>query len=216
MYCTILAWTQQNIEIRIIELPLNHFLKFRATEKPVFSILWLPLSFRKVHRRCLWMRTSQDWRTERNQNRLPQRWSTSGTTKGTRSQGKGTTRSGIHLLWHHGNSCEKYSRLGLTKRHRNCNQQVPVWYIVAWFYRLSARMCHQLDKTLCHKWSSVHRQCHWQVPCFRWPHGMQRRHIRLAWWLQWMCRPTHKLGRNTKGRIGCGSKKRAKRLLAIS
>ena len=62
-------------------------------------------------------------------------------------------------------------------------------------------------------WSSIHRQRHWQLSRFCWPYVMQCRYIRFARWLQWVCWPTYKLGRNTKSEIGCGSKKKAKRLV---
>ena len=62
-------------------------------------------------------------------------------------------------------------------------------------------------------WSSIHRQRHWQLSRFCWPHVMQCRYIRFARWLQWLCWPTYELRRNTKSGIGCGSKKKAKRLV---
>ena len=44
---------------------------------------------------------------------------------------------------------------------------------------------------------------------------MQRRHIRFTWWLQWLCRPTYNLGRNTKGRAWKRSTKERRKYVVL-
>ena len=45
---------------------------------------------------------------------------------------------------------------------------------------------------------------------------MQCRHIRFAWWLQWLRRPTYELGRNTKSRAGEHSTKERKEYVVLN
>lgn len=44
---------------------------------------------------------------------------------------------------------------------------------------------------------------------------MQCRYIRFAWWLQWLRRPTYKLGRDTKGGAGEHSTKERKKDITV-
>lgn len=44
---------------------------------------------------------------------------------------------------------------------------------------------------------------------------MQCRYICFAWWLQWLCRPTYELGRNTEGRAWKRSTKEKKEYIVL-
>ena len=69
--------------------------------------------------------------------------------------------------------------------------------------------------TLCYRWGCLQRAYHSELPFVRWSHVVQRRYIRFTRWLQWLCWPTHELGRNTEVGVRSITQKEATRLIYI-
>ena len=66
-----------------------------------------------------------------------------------------------------------------------------------------------------YRWGRLYRTHHSELPFVHWSHVMQHRYIRFTRWLQCLCWPTHKLGRNTEVGVRSITKKEATRLILI-
>ena len=55
-----------------------------------------------------------------------------------------------NAIWQEPEMTDAWRRVE-ARKEEDAKEKVIIWYVVERFYRLQARMCHQLDKTIRHE-----------------------------------------------------------------